>query len=1030
VRTELIRPLPELLSSHADHFGDKIAFRDVRKSVSYADLERRTRRLAARLAELGLARGDRAAIYLGNRVEVVECYLGITRAGAVGVPLNPRASDPELAHFLADSDARVVLTDLAHLDQLGRVLGEHRRAAVVVVGGQPGDAGLCYEDLLVTEPDTRARDDLGLDEPAWMLYTSGTTGRAKGVLSTQRSCLWSIAACYSPILGLDRETTMLWPAPLFHSLAHVLCVLGVPTVGATAHIMDGFSAEDVLTALRSEPYTFLAGVPTMYHYLVRAAEEQGADAHSLRTCLTAGTVCPAALRESFQRVFGVPLLDGYGATETCGLMTASGPDDVAVPGSCGRPVPGLDVRVMDPGTGTEVATGEEGEIWASGPSVMLGYHNRPEATAEALRDGWYRTGDLARQAESGHLFITGRIKELIIRAGENIHPTELEDVLRRVPGVADVAVTGKPHDVLGEVPVAFVVPDGDGPDPERLLAVCRERLSYFKVPEEVYEIDSVPRTASGKTIRHVLWDRAGRLRVTTASSHASLTVSDRDGPAVLPVDRLAGMPAAERETVLLDAVLTQVRAVLGTAEAGGRPFTEFGLSSVSALDLRNRLTAMTGLRLSPTVAFDHPTPLALAAHLSASLPGTGAANPSTIGALPVAMEDFEAEVELPDDVRPAADVRRTAADPGNVFLTGATGFLGAFLLRDLMRATAARVHCLVRASDEAAALARIRTNLKWYGIADAVDESRISVVLGDLVRSRLGLSEDEFDALAGTVDVVYHAGAQVNWLYPYAMLKPANVSGTKEVLRLAARHRTIPVHYVSSIGVFADSVGDGISLKTDDMTGPAEKLPNGYRQSKWVAERIVTLAQARGLPVTVYRAGVVSGDQVRGACQVNDFVWRSLKGCLRAKAVPEDAAAVFTMVPVDYVSAAIVNLSANPDSVGRTFHLDNRETVTLDAMVEYLRAGGYPLKSVPRKAFNDIVESDRDNALFPILDIFDGLRSTNEGYYLSVDVSDTERALAGTGIECPDISEQLFGTYVRFFVAAGYFPEPATVGRP
>ncbi|MEV7783520.1 AMP-binding protein, partial [Kitasatospora sp. NPDC088351] len=547
LRTELIRPLPELLAEHARDSSDKTAFRDAVRGVTYAELHARTGRIAGHLADLRLQPGDRAAILLGNSVEVVEAYFGILRAGAIGVPLNPHATEAELTHLLDDSGARVVITDAARaagLDALARGRADLR---VIVTGEGPVPAGtLSFETLAGTDPATPARDDLGLDDPAWMLYTSGTTGRPKGVLSTQRNCLWSVAACYVPVPGLSAEDRVVWPLPLFHSLSHIACVLSVTAVGATARILDGFAARDVLEAVREESATFLAGVPTMYQQLVRAAREDGFTAPALRMCLVGGAMTTVTLRRSFEEAFGAPLIDAYGSTETCGSITVNWPTGARVEGSCGLPVPGLGVRLVDVETGLDVADGEEGEVWVRGPSVMLGYHNQPEATEQALRGGWYHTGDLARRDGSGYFTITGRIKELIIRGGENIHPAEVEEVLRGVPGVADVAVVGKPHEVLGEVPVAFLVPGPGGLDPEALLAACRERLSYFKVPEELYETERIPRTASGKITRHVLLDAPARLRAAGGSHYEHLFRVDW-----LPLSSVPGArPAAGTWAVL------------------------------------------------------------------------------------------------------------------------------------------------------------------------------------------------------------------------------------------------------------------------------------------------------------------------------------------------------------------------------------------------------------------------------------------------------------------------------------------------
>ena len=297
LRTELIRPLPELLRAHADRFGDKIAYSDTRRDVSYADLEQRTRRLAGHLAELGLQPGDRAAIYLGNCVEAVESYFTITRASGIGVPLNPRASDAELAYFLDDSGAKVIITDGAHLDQLRRVLQEGRELSVVVTGagGVPENApagAVSFEALSTSEPATPARDDLGLDDPAWMLYTSGTTGRPKGVLSAQHGCLWLAAACYVPILGLSSTGQVdLASAPLSLFRAHPLCSRG--NGGGRECADHGRLLSRRRTGGRAYGgVTFLAGVPTMYHYLLEAARKNGLGAHRLRFCLAVARPVP------------------------------------------------------------------------------------------------------------------------------------------------------------------------------------------------------------------------------------------------------------------------------------------------------------------------------------------------------------------------------------------------------------------------------------------------------------------------------------------------------------------------------------------------------------------------------------------------------------------------------------------------------------------------------------------------------------------------------------------------------------------
>ncbi|GGX37622.1 hypothetical protein GCM10010297_68440 [Streptomyces malachitofuscus] len=563
-RAELIRPVHELLAGHASRQPGRIAFEDSRRAVTWAELDRRTARVAGHLVELGLPRGASAVILLPNRVEAVESYLAVARAAAVAVPLDPGSADAELARLLDDCAARLVITGAAQLPQVRRVLADRPGTTVILVGedSEPGFAEAAAEaegsgealprwEELASSWSLRhpPRDDLGLDDPAWLLYTSGTTGRPLGVVSTQRSSLWATAACTAPLLGLSPQDRIVWPMSLFHAVAHSVCVLGGVAVGATVRIADGAAADEVLRLASETDATFLVGVPTMYHRMVELARSGAAGPlPRLRVCMVVGSSCPQTLHEAFRSTFGFPLLDSYGSTETGGAITTNLPQGPYVPGSCGVPLPGLALRLVDPRTGEEAERGAEGEVWVSSPALMLGYHRRPEETARVLSGGWYRTGDLARQDAGGHVTITGRLKELIIRGGENIHPGEVEQVLARAPGVADAAVVGVPHETLGEVPVAHVVPAARGLDVEAVLSFCRQRLSAFKLPEEIHEVTEVPRSPAGKVARtllaglprRLLWRRHGQGPGPSRSAAVGLGLDEAAHPLLPAVVELPG----------------------------------------------------------------------------------------------------------------------------------------------------------------------------------------------------------------------------------------------------------------------------------------------------------------------------------------------------------------------------------------------------------------------------------------------------------------------------------------------------------
>jgi len=318
--------------------------------------------------------------------------------------------------------------------------------------------------------------------------------------------LWVAASCWGPITGLCERDTVLSPLPLFHSYALNLSVLSILAVGASEYIMERFSTGEAVRLLKTGEFTYFPGVPTMFHYLLQATkDEKNLKIPGLRLCASAGAIMPATLNREFEAQFGVPLLDGYGITETSTMVTMNWPHGGRTLGSCGLPLPGLAVRIVDPANGQDAAPGQEGELIVRGPNVMPGYHNKPEETRTALRAGWYHTGDLAKCDENGFLTITGRLKELIIRGGQNIAPAEIEEVVNTFAPVLDCAVVGVAHEHLGEVPALFVVArPGQNVEIEAVLTHCKARLSAYKIPHAVHLIAEIPRTGSGKIIRYKL----------------------------------------------------------------------------------------------------------------------------------------------------------------------------------------------------------------------------------------------------------------------------------------------------------------------------------------------------------------------------------------------------------------------------------------------------------------------------------------------------------------------------------------------
>ncbi len=511
IRTDLIASVPALLARHAADQGERIAYRDIRRGVTWRALEARTARLAGHLADAGLAPGEAVALLLPNSVDWVEACLAIVRAGGVCVPISYEATASEIGYRLADAGCRIVIAtdEKCALVEGLRAEAPGVHTLILADRGDTRGQGPRLAELADSEPRQAPRDPDDIDASSFIIYTSGTTGRAKGVYLTVRGMLWVTAACWAPIAGLSRDDTVLSPLPLFHSYALNLSVLSILATGASEYIMEKYSTGEAVRLLASGEFTFFPGVPTMFHYFVQGAEgDAGLTFPGLRLAVSAGAIMPGTLNRAFEERFGVPLLDGYGITETSTMVTLNWPTGGRIMGSCGLPLPGLAVRIVDPNTGRDAEAGQEGELIVRGPNVMPGYHNKPEETARALRAGWYHTGDLARADPHGFLTITGRLKELIIRGGQNIAPAEIEEVANTFEAVLDCAVVAGPHPSLGEVPVLFVVPrDSAGIDAEALIAHCRTHLSSYKVPHEVRVTHEIPRTGSGKIIRFRLADQ-------------------------------------------------------------------------------------------------------------------------------------------------------------------------------------------------------------------------------------------------------------------------------------------------------------------------------------------------------------------------------------------------------------------------------------------------------------------------------------------------------------------------------------------
>ncbi|WP_126425046.1 class I adenylate-forming enzyme family protein [Brevibacillus marinus] len=500
MNTRLIGSIGEMVRQQARFYGDKQLLIQGEQVRTYRQYDERTDRFAGGLLGLGLQLGDRVATYLKNSIELLEAYTGIAKAGGVTVCVNADLTPREIRYIFQDSGARFIITDEQHLDHVEQVLADCPAVQQVIVVGNPG-SHLAFEQVFAAQPVELPVLD-GSDK-AFIIYTSGTTGMPKGAILTHRNLTWVAAACVDA-LGFRADDTFIVCLPLFHSYAVNTCYLQVIHTGATGVVLERFSTKAVLEAIEKHRATVMPGVPTMFAYLANYAERSRYDTSTLRMAVSAGAVLTEKVLADFQAAFGVKIYNGWGSTETATFATFDRVGGMQQPGSCGLPLPGCAIRIVDE-EGRDCPPGVRGEMLVRGPNVMLGYQNKPDVTQATLKDGWYHTGDVAYLDENGYVFVVDRIKDVIISGGYNIAPKEVEDVILAHPAVLDVAVVGIPDEAKGQVIKAFVVlKDGQTATAEELLEECRGKLAAYKHPKAIEFCQSLPRTSSGKIKRYML----------------------------------------------------------------------------------------------------------------------------------------------------------------------------------------------------------------------------------------------------------------------------------------------------------------------------------------------------------------------------------------------------------------------------------------------------------------------------------------------------------------------------------------------
>jgi amino acid adenylation domain-containing protein/thioester reductase-like protein len=980
---------------------DSIAVVFADQQLTYAQLHFRSNQLAHYLQKLGVKPEVLVGIYIERSLDTIVAILAILKAGGAYLPLDPALPAAALAYRLQDAGVSVVLTQRS------------------LVSKVPADTTqiVCLDtdwELINAEKSEDCSTTVQPENLVYAIYTSGSTGQPKAVLVEHRQLvnyIYAIIARLDFAKGASFATVSTFAADLANTVIFpALCT------GGCLHIIPQETASDpqaLTDYFQQHPIDYLKIVPS--HLTALLAASPTSSILPRKSLILGGEASSWNLIEQIQQLAPeCQIFNHYGPTETTvGVLTypITQPTQKLSTAPLGKPLANTQVYVLDEQLQL-LPIGVPGELYIGGAGLARGYLNQPElTTAKFIQNPFvsdsqarlYKTGDKVSYLNDGNLEFIGRVDRQVKIRGFRIELEEIETTLKQHSGVQEVVVTASEETLGNKRLVAYIVTSlqfrlinhNYQAIASVLRSFCLDKLPEYAIPSTFVLLKALPLTANGKI------------------DYQALPTPEQNRP---ELEQLYVAPRTGLETQLAE-IWSEI---LGLEQVGIYDnFFELGGHSLLITQLLAKVRKVFSIELPLKVLFDAPTIADLAAQIDNTQIATSDIN-------------LDSEAILDPVIVPGTKYIQKQTPPAAILLTGATGFLGAFLLYELLHKTKADIYCLIRAKTTAIALERLQNHLKSYLLWDESFNQRIIPLIGDLSQPLLGLSAEKFAVIAEQIDVIYHNGAFVNFTYPYPQLKAANVLGTQEILRLAAQTKVKPVHFISTIGVVGAADSAVEIIREDTPINHSKNISSGYTQSKWVAEKLVTIAGDRGIPITIYRPGRISGDSKTGVCNIDDHTFRMIRGCIQLGSVPKDNAMV-NLTPVDYASQAIVYLSQQEASLGKVFHLINPQPLPWGEVVNSIISFGYPLQLLDYTQWSSKllteVERSSDNPLYPLVTTMTNKESQNSSIENSVtqqiDLQNTLTGLAETTIICPPLDQQLLSTYLSYLVRSAFLKHPS-----
>jgi amino acid adenylation domain-containing protein/thioester reductase-like protein len=890
--------LHQLFQYQASRTPTSVAVVDGGKVLTYEELDRLSDNLAGFFQKHGVTFDKVVGIFMETCAEYVIAYIAALKAGGAYLPLDLVYPDSLLTKMLDEAKPKVIITK----SQYSHRLHPSRVAKILSV-----DTDKTWQ--LYTYDKDRV-SSISLNNLAYIVYSSGTTGEPKGIMATHLGSVHSYVQRY--------KTSSYQPGD------RVACniffnweVLRPLLKGATVYIISDDIIYDpipLIDFLAEHKITEILFTPSLLASVINSVDSDiiQSKLSSLKVIWLNGEVVTTTLKNRILEIIPdhVRLLNTYSISECHDIADVDLREVKHWPTRIcpvGKPIEGVEIRLLDDHK-QQVSSGSIGELYVGGPCLTGGYLNNPDLTARRFvfigGKRFFRTGDLAEIHPDGMIEIKGRCDDMVKIRGYSIHLGTVETALLEHANVKSCAVIADGEEGEDKRLVAYVVRhetanweiDVKTGTSVELRKRLKPYLTHYMVPGTYVELDTIPiNPITGKLNRQLLPSPPLKYEYL----FQDIKLRD-DAP-------------QEVQEAVMKALWERILFLVPGSINNDSNFFDFGGHSLLAVELTKNIEEIFHVQLKVKNIYEYPIVTELVQYIKNG--GVSALRPISI----------REDAYLDNSISPALTKKPLSVlDATSIFITGTTGFLGAFLLDELLRTTKDHVkfYCLVRMKkgDRKNALNRIISNLKYYQLYSHNMEKRIIPVIGDLTEQYFGFPVEQFNEFGKKIDFIFHCAALVNYVYSYAVIKPTTVTGTHEILRFACTSATKPIHYISTNGIFPGERKTAY-LENSNIDSFADHLENGYGQAKWVAEKLVWEAVSRGLPVCLYRPGNIGHHSITGASNPNDFISMIFDACMKLKCAPDEDKWAFEMSPVDFLVKSIVQFASKPSHFGQVFNV-------------------------------------------------------------------------------------------------------------